>query len=223
MRTALTLILTMISVACTDGKENARAICALVDTSGTYSDERLRAVDLLQRTLISELRAGDTVILGTIDADSYDPDNIATLATIGDRPSVAVRQKAAIARALTKLAETVKPAKYTDISGGLLLCRDFLSEVKSARPSVLVLSDLVEELKPGHVRELEPDSLAGLTVTAINVKRMRADRRDPKFYAQRIEAWRTRLAQGGAERFEVAATREALARELTLLPGRAGR
>ncbi|MEL6544027.1 MAG: hypothetical protein AAFQ82_05340, partial [Myxococcota bacterium] len=187
MKRIVPLILAFASVNCSDGSEDSRAICALVDASGTYVDERGTAVRLLQRTLVRELRAGDTVILGTINSRSYDPGNIELRTQIASRPSVAVQQRVKVAEALHRLSEPERGARYTDISGGVLLCRDLLSETDSRHRSVLLLSDLVEELKPGDVREL--DALDGIGVTAINVKRMERDQRDPARYRRRLDAF----------------------------------
>ncbi len=202
---AIPLALSLV-VGCSDGTDDARALCALVDASGTYADERARAVELLSRVLVSELRAGDTVIVGSIDARSYDPDNITLQARIGERPSMAVRQRAAVVDALDGLAASGESARYTDISGGMMMCRDLLAEAKASNRSVLLLSDLVEDLKPGDIRDLEGDALSGIRVTAINVKRMERDQRDPKAYEKRITEFRERVLAGGASGFEVVST-----------------
>lgn len=209
-RATLVLGLLVFGGACTDGSEDARALCALVDASGTYADERTKAVDLLRRVLVSELRAGDTVLIGLIDARSYDPDNIMLQSRIAERPSVAVRQRAEVAAALLELASPQGSARYTDISGGLMMCRDLLAESAAPHRSILLLSDLVEDLKPGDVRELDRDALDGLRVLAINVKRMERDQRNPKAYTQRIAEFRQRVVEGGASGFEIVSTPERL-------------
>ncbi|MEO1175098.1 MAG: hypothetical protein AAFX94_24045, partial [Myxococcota bacterium] len=194
--------------ACTDGSEHSRAICALVDASGTYADERARAVELLQRTLVRELRPGDSVILGLITGQSYTPENIVLRTRIEARPSVALEQRTAVADALESLSAPTRAARYTDISGGVLLCRDLLAETHAAKRTVLLLSDLVEDLKPGDVRELE--DLDGLSVTAINVKRMAQDQKNPRRYRKRLDAFEDRVRTGGAREFRIVSSPERL-------------
>ena len=99
-------------------------------------------------------------------------------------------------------------ARYTDISGGVLLCRDLLAETHAAKRTVLLLSDLVEDLKPGDVRELE--DLDGLSVTAINVKRMAQDQKNPRRYRKRLDAFEDRVRTGGAREFRIVSRPERL-------------
>ncbi|MEO0814514.1 MAG: hypothetical protein AAFY60_16765, partial [Myxococcota bacterium] len=58
------------------------------------------------------------------------------------------------------------------------------------------------------VREL--DALDGIGVTAINVKRMERDQRDPARYRRRLDAFEKRIRDGGATSFSVVSSVEGL-------------
>ena len=87
-------------------------------------------------------------------------------------------------------------SQYTDITGGILQAAEFLDETRAGRKTILVFSDMQEELKPGYVRDFSLD-LAGIRVVALNVTKLRGDQIDPRKYQQRIGEWRDRVEQGG--------------------------
>ncbi|MFO7596081.1 MAG: VWA domain-containing protein, partial [Desulfocurvibacter africanus] len=48
----------------------------------------------------------------------------------------------------------------------------------------------------GYKRDF-PMNLAGISVVALNVTKLRNDQIDPRKYQQRLEEWRARVEQGG--------------------------
>jgi hypothetical protein len=77
----------------------------------------------------------------------------------------------------------------------------------------VVFSDMREELPRGSRRSLEPGELAGIDVTAINVKRLAADNLDPAGYRSRLGEWGTRLTRAGAASWKVVLDPEELAQQ----------
>jgi hypothetical protein len=62
--------------------------------------------------------------------------------------------------------------------------------------TILVFSDLEEDLKEGYVRDI-PLTVDGFEVVAVNVTKLRADNIDPRKYTNRLEAWQGRVEAGG--------------------------
>ena len=48
----------------------------------------------------------------------------------------------------------MKPAQYTDITGGVLQALEYLNEKNPGHKTILVFSDLKEDLKKGYVRDI---------------------------------------------------------------------
>jgi hypothetical protein len=64
------------------------------------------------------------------------------------------------------------------------------------RKTILIFSDLEEDLAKGYVRDV-PLDLRGFEVVALNVTKLRSDNFDPREYLSRVDAWRARVEQGG--------------------------
>ncbi len=90
----------------------------------------------------------------------------------------------------------MRGSAYTDITGGLLQSTEYLDERGPARKTILIFSDLKEEVKPGFIRDI-PLRLHGYEVVALNVTKLRTDNIDPREYMQRIEEWKARVEAGG--------------------------
>ena len=95
----------------------------------------------------------------------------------------------------------VRPAQYTDISGGLLQAVEYLSEKNPAQKTILIFSDMKEDLDKGYVRDV-PLTLQGVDVVAVNVTKLRSDNLDPREYLDRLSAWQQKVESGGG-RFRV--------------------
>jgi hypothetical protein len=202
------------AAACSDGRSHTRATCALVDVSGTYADQRPEVVRILRSGVLPKVRPGDTFMLLRVDDGSYGAENVEVKATFDSQPSRANAQKLTMAARLDRFASSRARARYTDISGGLLLAAEYLRETRSGKKTIVVFSDLKEELPPGARRALGPKELEGIDVVAINVKRLGADKLDPAAYRKRLAAWQARLEAAGAASFKVVLDPEELVKEL---------
>jgi hypothetical protein len=89
----------------------------------------------------------------------------------------------------------VKSSPYTDITGGILQAIEFLNEAGTGRKTILIFSDLKEELKKGYIRDI-PLQLNGFDVVALNVTKLRTDNIDPREYMDRLEEWRKKVEAG---------------------------
>ena len=77
---------------------------------------------------------------------------------------------------------------------------EFLNEKGTGRKTILVFSDLKQDLEEGYVRDIEIP-LAGFEVIALNVTKLRSDNVDPREYLDRLESWKSRVeATGGTWR-----------------------
>ena len=169
----------------------------LIDTSGTYSGELARA-QTVTNYLLGTLDPGDSFGVARIDAGSFSEKDILVRTTFDERPSVANDQKRQFMQTVSAFADTVSSASHTDITGGVLQAVEWLNEVNPGRKTVLIFSDMEEDLPEGHVRDF-PMELRGVRVIALNVTKLRQDNVDPREYMGRLEAWRDRIVSGGGE------------------------
>ena len=91
---------------------------------------------------------------------------------------------------------------YTDITGGIIQAAEFLNEANPGRKTVLIFSDMQEELGKNMVRDF-PIELSGIRFVALNVTKLRADKVDPRRYMGRLEWWRKRVINAGATDWRV--------------------
>jgi hypothetical protein len=167
----------------------------LLDTSGTYSDELTRAETLINY-LLGTLDPGDSFGVARIDGGSFSEKDILFRTTFDERPSVANDQKRRLMETAAEFADTVQSAPHTDITGGVLQAVEWLNEVRPGRKTILVFSDMEEDLPDGYVRDF-PIDLNGVEVYAVNVTKLRPDNVDPRAYMTRLDAWRRRVEAGG--------------------------
>ncbi len=169
----------------------------LVDTSGTYTKELKKAQQIINYTL-SQLNAGDSFVVASIDTGSFSEKDIIAKVSFDDRPSKANQQKRAFQQTIEHYIQNVKSSPYTDITGGLLQATEYLNERDTRTKTVLIFSDLKQELKQGYVRNI-PLRLDGYKVLALNVTKLRSDNIDPREYMDRLELWKKRVQDGGGE------------------------
>ncbi len=174
---------------------NNRGVYLLIDTSGTYAQELEKAQQLINVILV-RLEPGDSFAVGRIDTGSFSEKDIIAKMTFDDRPSVANKQKRQFREMINQFVRQVRPAQHTDITGGVLQAIEYLNEKNTGNKDVLIYSDLEEDLPKGYVRDI-PLQLAGFSVTALNVTKLRADNVDPRKYLTRLEDWQTRVEEGG--------------------------
>ena len=194
---APTCVLAALAAACNgpSGPRNT-GVYLLLDTSGTYREELEKAEHIINYTL-SHLDANDTFAVARIDTGSFSEKDIIAKVTLDDRPSTANMQKRQFSEELGDFLARVDPARFTDISGGLLQAVEFLNEKAPGRKTILIFSDLEEDLEEGYVRDLSSVPLDGFEVIALNVTKLRSDNIDPRNYLDRLEEWRRRIEAGG--------------------------
>jgi hypothetical protein len=78
----------------------------------------------------------------------------------------------------------------------LLQAVEYLNEKNPAVKTVLIFSDLKEDLQEGYIRDIEFD-LDGFDIIALNVTKLRSDNVDPREYLTRLEDWQTKIESSG--------------------------
>lgn len=185
--------------ACSDepAVPNTRGVYMLMDTSGTYTKELKQAQKVINY-ILSELGPGDSFAVARVDTGSFSEKDIVSKVTFQDRPSMTNQQKRMFREKIDKFVKTVKGSAYTDITGGILQGIEFLNEAGTGHNTILIFSDLKEELRKGYKRDI-PLSVTNYSVVALNVTKLRSDNIDPREYLDRLEAWRLKVESGGGE------------------------
>jgi len=193
------LILVLGFSACSTGPHKAhnKGVYMLIDTSGTYTKELQKAQQIINFTL-SQLQSGDSFVVASIDTGSFSEKDIIAKITFDDRPSKANQQKRAFQEKIDQYIQDVKSSPYTDITGGLLQATEYLNERDTRTKTVMIFSDLKQELKKGYVRDI-PLFLDGYDVVALNVTKLRSDNIDPREYMDRLEMWKGLVEAGGGK------------------------
>jgi hypothetical protein len=169
----------------------------LIDTSGTYAGELGRAQTVINY-LLGSLDPGDSFGVARIDGGSFSEKDIVIRQTFDARPSVANDQKRLFLETVTNFAGDLRPSAHTDITGGVLQAVEWLNEVGPAEKTVLIFSDMEEDLPEGHIRDF-PIALDGVRVIALNVTKLQSDNVDPREYVARLDQWRQRVEAGGGQ------------------------
>jgi len=186
---------------CGDPRSHAQAVYVLIDTSGTYAQESAKA-QLLVNYLLGTLQPGDTLAVARVESRSFSEKDIVAKATFDRRPSQANAQKRAFREATDGFLKNVKQSRYTDITGGLMQGAEFLNETGAGTKTIVVFSDMQEELDKVTVREI-PYNLKRIRVIAVNVVKLKTDNIDPRRYFGRLEAWEKRVVSAGASEWRV--------------------
>ena len=169
----------------------------LVDTSGTYTRELDQAERIINYVL-AELKPGDSFAVASIDTGSFSEKDIWHKETFDDRPSMTNSQKRKFRDKIDKKVKSVKSSAYTDITGGILQAIEYLNERSPGKKTILIFSDLKEELPKGYIRDI-PLQLNGFSVVAVNVTKLRSDNVDPREYMDRLESWRGKVESGAGQ------------------------
>ncbi|MDH5326695.1 MAG: VWA domain-containing protein [Gammaproteobacteria bacterium] len=169
----------------------------LIDTSGTYTRE-LRKAQQIINVLLSKLYPGDSFAVARIDTGSFSEKDIVAKVTFDDRPSKANQQKRIFKEEINKFVKSVKPASYTDITGGILQAAEYLNEKNPGQKTILIFSDLKEELDKRYNRDIQ-FKLKGYDVIALNVTKLRTDNFNPQEYLDRLQEWQIRVESGGGK------------------------
>ncbi|HEX7046323.1 MAG TPA: VWA domain-containing protein [Gammaproteobacteria bacterium] len=182
--------------ACSQGSTmHNRGVYMLLDTSGTYTEELDKAQQIISYVL-TRLNPGDAFAVARIDTGSFSEKDIIAKVVFDDRPSAANQQKRVFQEEIKSFVESVRSAPYTDITGGVLLATEYLNEHPSGQKTILVFSDMKEDLAEGFIRDI-PFALDGIEVVAVNVTKLRSDNLDPREYMDRLESWQQRVEDGG--------------------------
>ena len=196
MRIGIFATLFVLLASCSsDTAPRNNGVYMLLDTSGTYAEELTKAEQIIRFTL-SRLDATDSFAVARIDTGSFSEKDIVAKASFDDRPSAVNRQKRLFAQQVSEFVENVNPAPYTDITGGLLQAVEFLNEKGTGNKTILIFSDLKEDLEKGYVRDIDV-KLEGFEVIALNVTKLRSDNMDPREYLGRLREWQGRVEKTG--------------------------
>jgi hypothetical protein len=194
----------LLIVACGPETNHNQAVYMLIDTSGTYAKETSKA-QLVVNYLLGSLNPGDALAVGRVKSRSFSEKDIVAKVSLGKDPLAANAQKRAFSEQIADFAKTTKDAKgsrYTDITGGILLAAEFLNESQAGRKTIVIFSDMQEELDYKTLRDF-PIRLDGIRVVALNVTKLDTDNVDPRRYIDRLEWWERRARTAGASDWKV--------------------
>ncbi len=190
------LALLALAAGCGEHGSNARAVYMLLDTSGTYFHEVDKAQQVINWLIVS-LNPGDSFAVARVKSRSFSEKDIIAKATLVKDPLQVNAQKKALKDELATIKEQSKGSAYTDITGGMLQAAEFLNETGAGRKTIIIFSDMQEELDKQTKRDI-PLDLKGIRVVALNVTKLKTDNIDPRRYTQRLEWWEKRVKAGGA-------------------------
>ena len=186
---------------CADSRNQSHAVYMLVDTSGSYAQEAAKA-QLIISYLLGTLGPGDSLAVARVKSRSFTEKDIVAKVTFDTRPTQANAQKRAFRDKTGQFLDTVKGSVYTDITGGMLQGAEFLNETGAGKKTILIFSDMQEELDKVTVRDF-PISLKDIRVVAVNVTKLNTDNIDPRKYIGRLDAWEKRVKGAGAKEWRV--------------------
>ncbi|MDO8926671.1 MAG: hypothetical protein Q7U94_07175 [Sideroxyarcus sp.] len=182
--------------ACGDSRMHSHAVYMLVDTSGTYAQEMNKATRIINY-LLASLNSGDSLAVAKVETRSFTEKDIIAKVTFDKRPSQATIQKRAFKTKVEAFAKDVHGSAFTDITGGLIQGAEYLNETKAGIKTIVIFSDMQEELGHGTVRDF-PIKLDGIRIVALNVTKLGTDNADPRIYLDRLARWEERTRKAGA-------------------------
>ena len=186
---------------CGDARSHAHAVYMLVDTSGTYAQETSKAKVIINY-LLGTLQSGDSLAVARVKSRSFSEKDIVAKATFDARPSQANAQKRAFRDRVDAEFSALGASRYTDITGGLIQGAQYLNEAAAGTSTIVVFSDMQEELDKVTQRDF-PINLKNIRVVAVNVVKLGTDNVDPRRYMGRLEAWQKRVESAGAREWRV--------------------
>ena len=189
------------SGACGDNRMHSHGVYMLVDTSGTYAREMGKAAKIVNY-LLATLNPGDSLAVAKVESRSFTEKDIVAKVTFDKRPSQATSQKRVFKDKIHTFAKEIRGSAYTDITGGLIQGAEYLNETKSGIKTIVIFSDMQEELGKGTIRDF-PISLDGFRVVALNVTKLGTDNADPRLYLDRLARWEARVRKAGATEWVV--------------------
>jgi len=191
-------------VACGPQGSHNQAVYVLIDTSGTYARE-INKAQVVVNYLLGTINPGDALAVGRVKSRSFSEKEIVAKVSLGKDPLAANAQKHAFSEqfaAFTKAEQQTKGSRYTDITGGIIQAAEYLNETQAGRKTIVIFSDMQEELDYKTVRNI-PIKLDGIRVVALNVTKLDTDNVDPRRYLDRLEWWEKRARTAGASDWKV--------------------
>ena len=143
-------------------------------------------VYVIKRGILPKLNPGDSLYVIRIDDESHKKGNFEAGLTLDVRPSRANAQKLAFATKMDEFAHRPMRTRHTDIRGAMMLGAEYLKESGAGARTMVLFSDMEEDLPKGVKRTLAPDEFAGMRILAMNVKKLHADNANPTAYRQRL-------------------------------------
>lgn len=184
------------SSACGDSRAHSQGVYMLVDTSGTYAQQVNRAANIVSY-LLATLNPGDSLAVAKVASRSFTEKDIVAKVTFDTRPSRATLQKRAFKSKIEEFARSTGASAHTDITGGLLQGAEYLNETHAGIKTIVIFSDMEEDLDKGAVRNF-PIRLDGIRIVALNVTKLGTDNADPRRYLERLASWEARVRKAGA-------------------------
>jgi len=186
---------------CGDSRIHSQGVYMLVDTSGSYAKEVNKAVKIISY-LLATLNPGDSLAVAKVETRSFTEKDIVAKVTFDTRPSRANEQKRAFKAKIETFAQVTKGSAFTDITGGLIQGAEYLNETKAGTKTIVIFSDMDEDLSKGTVRDF-PIKLDGIRIVALHVTKLGADNADPRKYLDRLAHWEARVRKAGATEWVV--------------------
>lgn len=191
-------------VACGPQVNHNQAVYVLIDTSGTYVREMNKA-QVVVNYLLGTINSGDALAVGRVKSRSFSEKEIIARISLGKDPLAANAQKRAFSEKFADFAKAeqqVTGSRYTDITGGIIQAAEYLNETQAGRKTIVIFSDMQEELDYKTVRDI-PIKLDGIRVVALNVTKLSTDNIDPRRYLDRLDWWEKRARTAGASDWKV--------------------
>jgi hypothetical protein len=194
----------LLVVACGPQVNHNQAVYVLVDTSGTYVREMNKAQAVVNY-LLGTINPGDALAVGRVKSRSFSEKDIVAKVSLDKDPLAANAQKRAFGEQFAAFARAEKQetgSRYTDITGGIMQAAEFLNETQAGHKTIVIFSDMQEELDYKTVRDI-PIKLDGIRVVALNVTKLGTDNVDPRRYVDRLDWWEKRTRGAGASDWKV--------------------
>lgn len=199
---ALFVLLAVLPAGCANRQLHTHAVYMLIDTSGTYAQELDKAHQVINY-LLGTLNPGDSLAVARVKSRSFSEKDILAKMTLVKDPLAVNQQKLTFKKDLGSLKDRGRGGSaYTDITGGVLQAIEFLNETGTGRKTIVIFSDMQEELDRKVNRDI-PLNLTGIRVIALNVTKLDTDNVDPKRYLSRVAWWEKRTKDAGAIEWRV--------------------
>lgn len=212
-RVLVALAAAALLAGCGPKANHNQAVYVLVDTSGSYAKEMGKAQAVINY-LLGSLDPGDALAVGRVKSRSFSEKDIVAKVSLNKDPLQANAQKRAFSERIAEFTKTAKStggSKYTDITGGVMQAAEFLQETGAGRKTIIIFSDMQEELDYKTVRDF-PIRLDGMRIIALNVTKLETDNIDPRKYVGRLQWWEQRAREAGASEWRVVNDMEHLER-----------